>query len=130
MISRGAAGELFPVLRTDDLAGAIWIPGDGKANPADLTMSLAKGARKRGVKIVEDAEVTGVLDASDGRASRGVRVRTTAQGDIACEIARQLRRPVGAPVRRASPASTCRSSRPSTSTSSPTASRACTRCCR
>ena len=30
---------------TDDLAGAVWIPGDGKANPTDLTQSLAKGAR-------------------------------------------------------------------------------------
>jgi glycine/D-amino acid oxidase-like deaminating enzyme len=47
-------GERFPLLRTDDLAGGIWIPGDGKANPADLTMSLAKGARMRGVRIVED----------------------------------------------------------------------------
>ena len=38
-------------MRTDDLHGALWIPGDGKANPADLCMSLAKGARNRGVKI-------------------------------------------------------------------------------
>ena len=37
--------------------------------------------------------------------------------------ARQLRRPVGARVRPRSPASTCRSTRPSTSTSSPTADR-------
>ena len=59
-ISPARAGELFPVMRTDDLAGAIWIPGDGKANPADVTMSLAKGARLRGVKIVEDAEVVAV----------------------------------------------------------------------
>ncbi len=35
-ISPARAGELFPVMRTDDLQGAIWIPGDGKANPADL----------------------------------------------------------------------------------------------
>src|SRR6186713_287815 len=56
-ISAARAGELFPVLRTDDLAGAIWIPGDGKANPADLTMSLAKGARQRGAKISEESEV-------------------------------------------------------------------------
>ena len=31
----------------DDLLGAIWLPGDGKANPTDLTQSLAKGARQR-----------------------------------------------------------------------------------
>lgn len=81
VISAQRAGELYPLLRTDDLHGGLWIPGDGKANPADLTMSLAKGARHRGVKIVEDIEVTGVLTAN-GRVS-GVR---TAQGDIACEI--------------------------------------------
>src|SRR4029079_2161226 len=55
-------GELFPLLRTDDLAGGIWIPGDGKANPADLTMSLAKGARMRGGRIAEDSEVVAVVD--------------------------------------------------------------------
>ena len=60
-ISPAEAGDKYPVMRTDDLAGAIWLPGDGKANPADLCMSLAKGARNRGVKIVEDMEVTGVI---------------------------------------------------------------------
>ena len=59
-ISPQRAGELFPPMRTDDLQGAIWIPGDGKANPADLTMSLAKGARQRGVRIAEGVEVVGV----------------------------------------------------------------------
>ena len=44
-------GEYF--MRTDDLQGAIWIPGDGKANPADLCMSLAKGARQRGVTTAQ-----------------------------------------------------------------------------
>ena len=81
IISAQRAGELYPLLRTDDLQGGLWIPGDGKANPADLTMSLAKGARNRGVKIVEDIEVTGVLT-ERGRVT-GVR---TAQGDVACEI--------------------------------------------
>jgi glycine cleavage system aminomethyltransferase T/glycine/D-amino acid oxidase-like deaminating enzyme len=52
LITPQEAGDLYPVMRTDDLQGAIWIPGDGKANPADLCMSLAKGARNRGVRIV------------------------------------------------------------------------------
>ena len=34
-------------MRVDDLVGAIWLPADGKANPTDLTMALAKGARQR-----------------------------------------------------------------------------------
>ena len=81
LIDARRAGELYPLLRTDDLVGGLWIPGDGKANPADLTMSLAKGARQRGVKVVEDIEVTGVLT-EHGRVT-GVR---TAQGDVRCEI--------------------------------------------
>lgn len=81
VIDARRAGELCPLLRTDDLEGGLWIPGDGKANPADLTMSLAKGARNRGVKIVEDVEVTGVL--TERGIVTGVR---TAQGDVRCEI--------------------------------------------
>ncbi len=49
VISAQRAGELHPLLRNDDLHGGLWFPGDGKANPTDLTMSLAKGARLRGV---------------------------------------------------------------------------------
>ena len=50
-VSPAEAGRIAPILRTDDLAGAVWIPGDGKANPTDLTQSLAKGARNRGARI-------------------------------------------------------------------------------
>ncbi len=80
LITPKEAGDLYPVMRTDDLHGALWIPGDGKANPADLCMSLAKGARLRGAKLVEGIEVTGVIVAR-GRVA-GVR---TAQGDVRCE---------------------------------------------
>ncbi len=85
LVSAQRAGELYPLLRTDDLQGAIWIPGDGKANPADLTMSLAKGARKRGVKVVEDVEVTGVIREDGPSGPRVTGVRTT-QGEVHCEI--------------------------------------------
>jgi len=80
IISPQRAGELYPILRTEDLQGALWIPGDGKANPADLTMSLAKGARNRGVKMIENIEVTGIL--TENGVVKGVR---TAQGEIRCE---------------------------------------------
>src|SRR3569832_322644 len=80
-ISPAQARERFPVMRTDDLQGALWLPGDGKANPADLCMSLAKGARLRGVRIAEHVEVTGVV--TDRGRVKGVR---TAQGDEQCEV--------------------------------------------
>jgi len=88
-ISPARAGELFAPLRTDDLAGAIWIPGDGKANPADLTMSLAKGARNRGVRIVEGAEVVAVRSAAGPTGSQvtGLRVRHDGNDvELGCEI--------------------------------------------
>jgi len=75
----------LPLLRSDDLAGGVWIPGDGKANPTDLTQSLAKGARMRGAKIFEGVSVNGV-DVHNGRVS-GLRWRTgDSQGSIGCEF--------------------------------------------
>jgi 4-methylaminobutanoate oxidase (formaldehyde-forming) len=92
LITPREAGELYPVMRTDDLQGAIWIPGDGKANPADLCMSLAKGARNRGARLVEGVEVTGVLveEGPTGPRAAGVRARPvgSASGEeveIRCE---------------------------------------------
>lgn len=81
LIGPREAGDLVPVMRTDDLQGAIWIPGDGKANPADLCMSLAKGARNRGATLLEGVEVTGVI--TDRGTVAGVH---TAQGEVRCEV--------------------------------------------
>ncbi len=85
LISPQEAGDKFEVMRTDDLQGAQWIPGDGKANPADLCMSLAKGARNRGVKVIEGVEVTGVLTERAGPGERVAGVRTK-EGDVRCEV--------------------------------------------
>ena len=71
----------FPVMSVDDLVGAIWLPGDGKANPTDLTSALAKGARQRGARIFEHTRVLDVL-VTDGRVT-GVR---TDAGEIEAEV--------------------------------------------
>ncbi len=80
------AGELWPVMRTDDLVGGVWLPGDGKANPSDLTQALARGARSRGARIIERTRVTAIV-AADG-VVRGVRWRNSAgdEGRIDCEV--------------------------------------------
>src|SRR5512145_1228801 len=57
LITPREAADKWPLLRVDDLQGALWFPQDGKANPADLTQSLAKGARNLGVKIVQGVKV-------------------------------------------------------------------------
>ena len=85
LISPEEARELYPVMRVDDLAGAIWLPGDGRANPTDLTAALARGARDKGVTIRERTRVTGILTdgRTDGRAVAGVR---TDHGDVEAEV--------------------------------------------
>jgi heterotetrameric sarcosine oxidase gamma subunit len=75
------AQQHYPVMQVDDLVGAIWLPEDGRANPTDLTLALAKGARLRGARIIERTRVTGVTTA-DGRVT-GVR---TDAGDVEAEI--------------------------------------------
>src|SRR6476620_3793624 len=52
--------DLWPLMQVDDVVGAAFLPTDGQASPSDIAMSLAKGARDAGVKIVEGVRVTGV----------------------------------------------------------------------
>jgi len=81
LISPRRARELYPVMAVDDLAGAIWLPGDGRANPTDLTAALARGARDRGVTIRERTRVTGI--STRDNAVTGVR---TDHGDVEAEV--------------------------------------------
>ncbi len=73
--------ELWPLARTDDILAAFHIPGDGRVNPVDATMALARGARMRGVTVLEGVPALDVL-VRDG-AVVGVR---TPVGDIECEV--------------------------------------------
>ena len=59
LITPARAQELYPVLATEDLVGALWLPGDGTANPVDVTASLARGARTLGVRVFEHTRVVG-----------------------------------------------------------------------
>lgn len=52
-------GELWPLMRTDDVIGAVHSPSDGRVNPSDLSLSLVKGAKALGVRVVEGVPVTG-----------------------------------------------------------------------
>ena len=81
LISPQRAAELYPIMATADLVGAIWLPGDGRANPTDLTAALARGARQRGAVIREHTVVTGIL--TNGTSVTGVR---TDQGDVEAEV--------------------------------------------
>jgi len=51
--------ERWPLIKTDDLKGALFHTEDGYINPADVTMAMAKGARQRGVEIVRKIQADG-----------------------------------------------------------------------
>ena len=86
LLTPAQALDRWPLLRTDDLVGALWLPGDGTANPTDLTQALARGARQRGAQVVEQVRVVDVL-VRDGSV---VGVRTTGPdgegGDVEAEV--------------------------------------------
>ena len=79
-ISPSQMKELFPLARTDDLLAGFYVKEDGRVDPVDVTMALAKGARMAGARIIEGVAVTGV------RTARGaVTGVDTALGFIECE---------------------------------------------
>ena len=80
-ISAENAGTMWPLMRTEDLKGGIYIPDDGQAIPASAALSVARGAEMGGARIVENVQVTGV-NRKDG-AVTGV---STDRGDIECEV--------------------------------------------
>jgi heterotetrameric sarcosine oxidase gamma subunit len=80
-ISPSEVAGLFPLARVEDVLAGFYIPADGRVNPVDVTMSLAKGARMRGVRIVEGAPVTGFLQRRG--VATGVR---TPHGEVEAEF--------------------------------------------
>jgi glycine/D-amino acid oxidase-like deaminating enzyme/sarcosine oxidase gamma subunit len=52
--------EKFPLCEVSDILAGFWVPNDGRANPTDATIALAKGARQQGVRIYERTPVRSV----------------------------------------------------------------------
>jgi len=77
ILSPGEAAERWPLLSTQGLIGAVFLPKDGQTNPVDTTQALARGARSGGVRIVEDVAVTAI------RSARGhITGVATTQGEV------------------------------------------------
>jgi len=80
LLTPAEALELWPLMNIDDLVGAAFMPTDGQANPSDITMALAKGARMSGAQIFEDTKVI------DIEIEKGViKAVETDAGRIECE---------------------------------------------
>ena len=123
-ISPREAQAKWPLMQIDDVVGAIWYPQDGKCNPIDTCMALAKGARVGGARIIENTKVDRIL-VENGRAV-GVE---TAAGVVHTEIVVNCAG-IGLASSGALLASTCRCRLASTSMWSPIRWRECTPICR
>jgi glycine cleavage system aminomethyltransferase T/glycine/D-amino acid oxidase-like deaminating enzyme len=80
-ISPGQVKELFPLARTDDLLAGFYVKEDGRVNPVDATMALAKGARMHGATLIEGVPVSGFLT-DRPRTSSGPSGMTRARGRV------------------------------------------------
>jgi 4-methylaminobutanoate oxidase (formaldehyde-forming) len=75
------ARELFPLMVTDGVRCASYLPTDGYLDPSQLTYALIDGARRGGVQVFTHTRVSEIV-VSDGRV-RGVK---TQWGDIEAEV--------------------------------------------
>lgn len=80
LLTPAEAQQLWPLMDVSDLVGAAFLPSDGQANPADITQSLAKGARMAGAQLFEDIAVD-AIEVNNGK----IKAVITAQGRIECE---------------------------------------------
>ena len=97
LLTSNEAQDVWPLMKIDDVIGAAFLPTDGQANPTDITMALAHGARQAGATICEDTEVLDI-EVVDGV----IKAVVTSQGRIECErrgvCAGQWTRPLAATV--------------------------------
>jgi glycine cleavage system T protein len=100
-VSPAEVAAKFPLIDVTGLHSAVYTPRDGRANPVDVTMSLAAGARAQGVRIVEGCPVLDITL----RNARAVGVMT-AQGPVSADVvilatgmwSRQIAARIGVPL--------------------------------
>lgn len=80
MIGAEEAKRLSPLISTEGLRSALWSPRDGHCTPESVVAGYARAARRHGVRIVTQCEVTGLSTRDD----RIVGVETT-RGSVATD---------------------------------------------
>lgn len=84
-LSPAEVKERYEHINLDNVTGGVWLPTDGQADPANIALALAKGARQKGAVIRERVKATGIR--KDGRRVTGVDWTDSdgATGHIACD---------------------------------------------
>ena len=75
----------YPLLNTEGVVAGVYLPHDGQADPGNVALSLARGARNRGAVIAENVKVTDVHQ-KDGRVTGVSWQNGEEQSHIAAEM--------------------------------------------
>jgi glycine cleavage system aminomethyltransferase T/glycine/D-amino acid oxidase-like deaminating enzyme len=94
-ISPAEFKQLWPLADLSGVLAGLYTPEDGRANPVDVTMSLAKGARNGGARIYEDTLVT-AIERKNGCVTGVVTDRGEVQAEYVANCAGMWGRKVGA----------------------------------
>jgi 4-methylaminobutanoate oxidase (formaldehyde-forming) len=81
IVSAAEAQARFPLMSTEGVLGAAWLPGDGYLDPSQLTFALADGARRYGAEIVTRTRVTDIA-LRNGRVHEVVTDKGTIRTDV------------------------------------------------
>lgn len=80
LVSKEKLHELHPLIRVDDLEGAVWVPDDAVIDPKSICDILALLAQQGGAKYIEHNTVNRVLTKN-----KTVYAVETDQGNIFCD---------------------------------------------
>ena len=84
-LSPAEVKAMYPHLNTEGVAMGVHLPADGQADPGNIALALAKGARQRGALIAEGVKVSAVTQ-TGGRVTGINWVQGEARGHIAADL--------------------------------------------
>ena len=94
VLTAAECGEMYPMLQREGVVGGVFLPKDGQADPANIALALAKGARLAGARIFENTKVTAIHRAQ-GRVTGVATDRGDIQADYVVNCAGMWGREVG-----------------------------------
>ncbi len=94
-ISPAEVAAMWPQVDAKDVRAGFFTANEGRADPSSVTLSLAKGARMGGARIIEGTKVTGFTQA-DGRVIGVVTESGTIEAEYVVNCAGMWAKQVGA----------------------------------
>ena len=94
-VSAQEVANLWPHIDPTDVVGGFFTASEGRADPYNVAMSLAAGARAGGVRIIQGVPVTGIAQ-QDGRVTGVETARGRIEAEYVVNCAGMWARQVGA----------------------------------